>query len=70
VKEGAKLWSDDDDTALRREVQAGTKLDDIATKIGRTPSAIRNRAYILRLTLGKPRMQQRLPKKEPGREDR
>jgi hypothetical protein len=67
MRAGEKLWTAEDDAALRREVQAGTALGEIARKIGRTPSAIRNRAYILRLMLGKPRLQQRAPK---GKADR
>ena len=50
-----KLWSDDDDAALTLAVVAGATIDDIATVIGRTPQAIRNRAYILRLKLGNKR---------------
>ena len=50
-----KLWTDDDDAALTRAVVAGFEIGEIADEIGRTPPAIRNRAYVLRLKLGKKR---------------
>jgi hypothetical protein len=49
VKPGTKPWTCDDDDALTREVADGTAIDEIAGKIGRTRSAIRSRAYVLRL---------------------
>jgi hypothetical protein len=67
MRAGERLWTEKDDSDLREEVKAGAELDDIAKKIGRTPSAIRNRAYILRLTLGKPRLQQRAPARKAHR---
>jgi hypothetical protein len=49
VKPGTKPWTGDEDDALTREVADGIPIDEIARKIGRTRSAIRSRAYVLRL---------------------
>ncbi len=50
----AKLWTSEEDDILRRDVLEGKSLQAIASKIGRTQSAIRTRAYVLRLILGRP----------------
>jgi hypothetical protein len=55
LKPGERLWTSQDDEMLKREVAAGTTIEDIAVRIGRTPSAIRNRAYILRLRISGPK---------------
>ena len=47
-----KAWTQEEDQLLRQEVLAGTPLDVIAGKLGRTKPAIRTRAYTLRLMLG------------------
>jgi hypothetical protein len=49
VKPGTKPWTGDEDDALTRGVADGIPIDEIARKIGRTRSAIRSRAYVLRL---------------------
>jgi hypothetical protein len=49
VKPGTQPWTGDEDDALTREVADGIPIDEIARKIGRTRSAIRSRAYVLRL---------------------
>ena len=72
MRHGMKLWTDDDDAALTGAVVDGSKIDAIATELGRTPAGIRNRAYVLRLKLGKkrdpaaevPRLSQSLRKKQ------
>lgn len=46
-----KPWTPEEDDLLRREAHTGTSSADIANKIGRTCSAIRARAYILRVSL-------------------
>jgi hypothetical protein len=53
VKPGTKPWTGDEDDALTQEVADGTPIDEIAGKIGRTRSAIRSRAYVLRLKFGR-----------------
>ena len=50
-----KTWTREEDQLLRQEILADTPLDVIADKLGRTKPAIRTRAYILRLKLGRPR---------------
>jgi hypothetical protein len=55
LKPGERLWTSQDDEILKREVAAGTTIEDIAVRTGRTLSAIRNRAYILRLRLPGPK---------------
>jgi hypothetical protein len=51
---GKAAWTQEEDQLLRQEVLAGTPLDVIAGDLGRTKPAIRTRAYILRLMLGRP----------------
>jgi hypothetical protein len=48
-----KAWTQEEDHLLRQEVLAGTPLDVIAGILGRTKPAIKTRAYILRLMLGR-----------------
>ena len=46
-------WTAEEDGRLKREVAERTPLDQIVGKIDRTEAAIRNRAYILGLRLGR-----------------
>jgi hypothetical protein len=62
---GERLWTPEEDDLLKLEVAAGTPLDPMVTKIGRTKAAIRNRAYILRLKLGRPRASSPLHRATP-----
>ena len=55
MRPGERLWTQEDDEVLIREVHNGTPLNQIVKQLDRTPAAIRNRAYILRLKLGRPR---------------
>jgi hypothetical protein len=55
MRPGERLWTQEDDEVLIREVRSGTPLSQIVKRLDRTPAAIRNRAYILRLRLGRPR---------------
>ncbi len=48
-------WTQTEDSILREQVSAGRSVPEIAAKIGRTESAIRTRAYILRVTLRRKR---------------
>jgi hypothetical protein len=64
MRPGERLWTREDDEVLIEEVGNGTPLNTIVKKLDRTPSAIRNRAYILRLKLGRPREKRPPP---PGR---
>jgi hypothetical protein len=57
-----RLWTAEEDDRLRLEFEAGTSLEAMATKIGRSKAAIKNRAYILRLKLGRPRISRPVPK--------
>jgi hypothetical protein len=51
VRAGVNPWTDRDDEVLRHEIFARTPAAEIAVKIGRTGSAVRARAYVLRLSL-------------------
>jgi Myb-like DNA-binding domain len=51
MKPKRRLWTSDEDAALTKEVMACKSLNEIAKKIGRTPSAVQNRVYQLGLTL-------------------
>jgi hypothetical protein len=51
VRPGIKLWTAEEDDVLRQQASAGTSIAEIAAKIGRTKSALRARAYVLRLSL-------------------
>lgn len=66
MRPGERLWTEEDDEMLRREVHDGTPLSQIVAKLKRTPAAIRNRAYILRLKLGRAREKRRAPAKRSG----
>ena len=55
MRPGERLWTREDDEVLIEGVRNGMPLSDIGKRLNRTPSAIRNRAYILRLKLGRPR---------------
>jgi hypothetical protein len=61
VKPGTKPWTGDEDDALTRDVADGTPIDEIAGKMGRTRSAIRSRAYVLRLKFSRPNAGRMVP---------
>jgi hypothetical protein len=44
-------WTPEEDEILRREAEAGRSAAEIAAEIGRTESAVRTRAYIIRVVL-------------------
>jgi len=44
-------WTPEEDDALRKAVIAGATLPALSNALGRSESAIRSRAYILRLSL-------------------
>jgi hypothetical protein len=44
-----KRWTPEEDAVLRNEALAETPVDEIARKTGRTESAVRSRAYVLRI---------------------
>lgn len=44
-------WTPTEDDILRDEARAGRSFAEIATKIGRTESAVRTRAYVIRVLL-------------------
>jgi hypothetical protein len=46
-----KRWTDDEDAILRREALAGSTVAEIASAVGRAESAVRVRAYVLRVLL-------------------
>jgi hypothetical protein len=48
-------WTPEEDEILRREAEAGRSAAEIAAEIGRTESAVRTRAYIIRVLLRRPR---------------
>jgi DNA-directed RNA polymerase specialized sigma24 family protein len=43
-----KRWTAEEDDVLRQEALAGSPVTEIASKIGRSESAVRTRAYTLR----------------------
>jgi hypothetical protein len=51
MKINREAWTPEEDEVLRGEALAGRLADEIARKIGRTESAVRSRAYILRVLL-------------------
>jgi hypothetical protein len=51
-----RKWTDAEDAAIRAELMAGRSPEGIAEDLGRTPAAIRARAYVLRIALGRARM--------------
>jgi hypothetical protein len=46
-----KRWTAEEDDVLRQEALAGGSVSDIASKLGRSDSAVRTRAYTLRVPL-------------------
>lgn len=51
MRPGTKVWTAEEDHILRREALAGSPTATIAKKVGRTESAVRARAYVLRILL-------------------
>jgi DNA-directed RNA polymerase specialized sigma24 family protein len=51
MKPETKRWTSDEDEILRKEALAGSPVTEIASKIGRSESAVRTRAYTLRVPL-------------------
>jgi hypothetical protein len=51
MRPGFKLWTAEEDELLRRESIEGSSIAEIAKKVGRTESALRARAYVLRILL-------------------
>ena len=47
-----KRWTAEEDDVLRQEALVGSPVTEIASKIGRSESAVRTRAYTLRVPLG------------------
>jgi hypothetical protein len=47
----AKRWTADEDEILRQEALQGIPVAEIASKIGRSESAVRTRAYTVRVPL-------------------
>jgi hypothetical protein len=48
-----RSWTGDEDAVLRGGLIAGRSLEAIAKQLGRTPEAVKARAYTLGLTLGR-----------------
>jgi hypothetical protein len=46
-----KRWTAEEDDVLRQEALVGSPVTEIASKIGRSESAVRTRAYTLRVPL-------------------
>ena len=51
MRAGVRRWSAEEDSILQREAVAGRSAIEIARKVGRTESAVRGRAYVLRVSL-------------------
>ena len=51
MRASGKLWTPEDDETLRKEALASRPVAEIAKKLGRSESAVRARAYILRVML-------------------
>ncbi len=51
MKVGIKRWSAEEDSMLRQEACACSSVAEVAGKLGRTESAVRGRAYVLRVVL-------------------
>lgn len=51
MRPGMKVWTAEEDQILEREALAGSPTAVIAEKVGRTDSAVRARAYVLRILL-------------------
>jgi len=47
-------WTPKEEAILRQEALAGRPVAEIASKMGRSLSAVRTRAYMLRIMLGRP----------------
>ena len=54
MRTGVKAWTNEEDSLLKREALAGSKVTEIGSKVGRTESAVRARAYVLRVLLRMP----------------
>jgi DNA-directed RNA polymerase specialized sigma24 family protein len=48
-------WTPKEEAILRQEALVGSSIAEIATKMGRYQSAVRARAYILRVVLRQPK---------------
>jgi hypothetical protein len=55
MKHRQMLWTHEDDAILRQGAVAGQPVGEIARKVGRSESAIRARAYVLRVALRRPK---------------
>ena len=51
MRPGAKRWTAEEDNILRQEALAGSPVSEIASRVGRTESGVRTRAYTLRILL-------------------
>ena len=51
MRPGTKPWTPEEDGILAKEALAGSPPTEIASKLGRTESAVRTRAYVLRVLL-------------------
>lgn len=51
MRPGTKVWTAEEDEILHREALAGSSIAQIAGVVGRTESAVRARAYVLRILL-------------------
>lgn len=51
MRSDTKRWTTEEDDILRQAALAGTSVAEIAGAVGRTESAVRARAYVLRVLL-------------------
>jgi hypothetical protein len=51
----AKAWTAEEDELFRKLIISNATTVEIATQLGRTPSSVRTRAGILRISLGRSR---------------
>jgi hypothetical protein len=51
----ARAWTSEEDELFRKLIISNAPAVEIATRLGRTLSAVRGRAVILRISLGKSR---------------
>jgi hypothetical protein len=51
MRSDTKRWTTEEDDILRQAALAGTSVAEIAGAVGRTKSAVRARAYVLRVLL-------------------
>jgi hypothetical protein len=49
MRSETKRWTTEEDDILRQAALAGTSVAEIASTVGRTESAVRARAYVLRV---------------------